>query len=113
MEAEAVSAPARWSAAARAKGVSGAYQGHRHSACDRRLGIGVWLGVALSTARGARASLGFAMFSLPSWPWHRLLVTSRREVRAESRVEKERAILTRAVMTRGRVTIADLAMRET
>jgi hypothetical protein len=42
-----------------------------------------------------------------------LLVTSRREVRAESRVEKERAILTRAVMTRGRVTIADLAMRET
>ncbi len=75
------------------------------------LGIGVWLGVALSDgSRSTGVALGFAMFSLPFLAVGiGLLVTSRREVRAESRVEKERAILN-AVMTRGRVTIADLAI---
>lgn len=75
------------------------------------LGIDVWLAAALfDGSRGTGVALGFVLFSLPFLAVGiGLLVASRREVRQESAVDKQRNILN-AVMTRGRVTIPDLAI---
>lgn len=75
------------------------------------LGVDAWLGSGL--AGGSRATgvaLGFVLFSLPFLAVGIYLVlSSRGEVKAESRADKERAILN-SVITRGRVTVADLAI---
>jgi hypothetical protein len=75
------------------------------------LGICVWLGTAAATgSRATGISLAFVLFALPFFAVGiYLLLMSRSEAKEESRADKERAILN-AVMTRGRVTIADLAI---
>ena len=56
------------------------------------------------------SALGFVLFSLPFLAVGiYLLLTSRGEVKAESKADKERAILN-SVMTRGKVSIPDLAI---
>ncbi len=77
------------------------------------LGISAWLVTGLIESKGEGASgyvLGLVLFSLP---WFAvslyLLLASRGEVREESKADKERTILS-AVMTRGRVSVADLAI---
>jgi hypothetical protein len=81
------------------------------------LGIAAWLVTGLveaaTTPGGPSASgyvLGLVIFSLP---WFAvslyLLLASRGEVREESKADKQRTILS-AVMTRGRVSLADLAI---
>lgn len=75
------------------------------------LGVGMWLAVALATgSRATGVTLGFVLFSLPFLAVGMyLLLSSRGELRAESRADKQRAILN-SVMTRGKVSIADLAI---
>ena len=77
------------------------------------LGISAWLVTGLVESGGEGASgyvLGLVLFSLP---WFAvslyLLLSSRGEVREESKADKQRTILS-AVMTRGRVSVADLAI---
>ena len=75
------------------------------------LGIDAWLGAGLASgSRGTGVALGFVLFSLPFLAVGiYLLLSSRGEVKAESKSDKERAILN-AVMTRGKVGIPDLAI---
>jgi hypothetical protein len=63
-----------------------------------------------SGSRATGVALGFVLFSLPFLAVGvYLLLSSRGEVKAESKADKERAILN-AVMTRGKVGIPDLAI---
>ena len=75
------------------------------------VGVDVWLATGLASgARATGVALGFVLFSLPFLAVGiYLLLSSRGEVKAENKAEKERAILD-AVTTRGRVTIPDLAI---
>ena len=75
------------------------------------LGIDVWLAVGLASgSRATGVALGFVLFSLPFLAVGiYLLMSSRGEIKAESKADKERAILN-SVMTRGRVGVADLAI---
>lgn len=79
------------------------------------IGFAAWLATGLVEASKANDPtsgyvLGLVLFSLP---WFAvslyLLLSSRGEIKEESKADKERAILS-AVMTRGRVTIPDLAI---
>lgn len=75
------------------------------------LGLCVWLGTSAATGSGAGGvSLAFVLFALPFFGVGAyLLMTSRGEIKAEGQADEERAILN-SVMTRGRVSIADLAI---
>jgi hypothetical protein len=75
------------------------------------LGVDVWLGTALASgSRATGISLAFVLISLPFLAVGiYFLMSSRGEVKAESKADKERAILN-SVMTRGKVTIPDLAI---
>lgn len=75
------------------------------------LGVDAWLGAGLASgSRGTGIALGFVLFSLPFLAVGiYLLLTARGEIREESKADKERAILN-SVMTRGKVSIADLAI---
>ena len=75
------------------------------------LGIDAWLAAGLASgSRGTGVALGFVLFSLPFLAVGiYLILTSKGEVKAESKADKERAILN-SVMTRGKVGIADLAI---
>lgn len=75
------------------------------------LGIDAWLAAGLASgSRGTGVALGFVLFSLPFLAVGiYLLLSSRGEIKAESKADKERAILN-SVMTRGRVSVADLAI---
>jgi hypothetical protein len=76
------------------------------------LGVAAWLVVGLTEATGSKAGyvLGLVLFSLPFFAVGLyLLLTSRGEIKAEGEADKERTILN-AVMTRGRVGVADLAI---
>lgn len=75
------------------------------------LGIDAWLGAGLASgSRATGVGLGFVLFSLPFLAVGiYLLMSSRGEIKAESKADKERAILN-SVMTRGRVSVADLAI---
>jgi hypothetical protein len=75
------------------------------------LGIDAWLGAGLATgSRATGVALGFVLFSLPFLAAGiYLLMSARGEIKEESKADKERAILN-AVMTRGRVSVADLAI---
>ena len=75
------------------------------------LGIDAWLGAGLASgSRATGVALGFVLFSLPFLAVGiYLLMSSRGEVKAESKADKERAILN-SVMTRGKVSVADLAI---
>lgn len=75
------------------------------------LGIDVWLGTALASgSRATGISLAFVLILLPFLAVGiYFLLSSRGEVKAESKADKERAILN-SVMTRGKVTIPDLAI---
>ena len=75
------------------------------------LGIDAWLAAGLASgSRATGVALGFVLFSLPFLAVGiYLLLTSKGEVKAESKADKERAILN-SVMTRGKVSIADLAI---
>jgi DNA-directed RNA polymerase subunit RPC12/RpoP len=79
------------------------------------LGIAAWLITGLVEATNQKTTisgyvLGLVLFCLP---WFAvslyLLMTSRGEIKEESKADKERTILG-AVMTRGRVSVADLAI---
>lgn len=78
------------------------------------LGVASWLitGLAEAGPNSPKAGyvLGLVLFSLPFVAVGLyLLLVSRGEVKAETKADKERLILN-AVMTRGRVSIADLAI---
>ena len=75
------------------------------------LGVDVWLGTALATgSRATGISLAFVLISLPFLAVGiYFLLSARGEVKAESKADKERAILN-SVMTRGKVSIPDLAI---
>jgi len=75
------------------------------------LGIDAWLGAGLASgSRATGVALGFVLFSLPFLAVGiYLLMSSRGEIKEESKADKERAILN-SVMTRGRVSVADLAI---
>ncbi|OFW61169.1 MAG: hypothetical protein A2133_10670 [Actinobacteria bacterium RBG_16_64_13] len=78
------------------------------------LGVASWLVVGLTElAPGASRAgyvLGLVLFSLPFIAVGLyLLLASKGEIKAESRADKQRTILN-AVMTRGRVSLADLAI---
>ena len=79
------------------------------------LGVAGWLGAGVAEAVRQDRSitghiLGFVLFSLPFLAVGLyLLLTSRGEVKAETKADKQRTILN-AVMTRGRVGVADLAI---
>ena len=75
------------------------------------IGVDIWLGTALASgARATGVSLAFVLISLPFLAVGvYFLLTGRGEVKAESSVDKERAILN-SVMTRGKVSIPDLAI---
>lgn len=75
------------------------------------LGIDAWLGAGLASgSRATGVALGFVLFSLPFLAVGIYLVmSSHGEIKAESKADKERAILN-SVMTRGKVGIADLAI---
>ncbi len=75
------------------------------------LGIDAWLAAGLASgSRATGVALGFVLFSLPFLAVGiYLLLTSKGEVKAESKADKERAILN-SVTTRGKVGIADLAI---
>jgi DNA-directed RNA polymerase subunit RPC12/RpoP len=79
------------------------------------LGFAAWLASGMAEAVSQERSitgyiLGLVLFSLP---WFAvslyLLLASRGEIKEESKADKERTILS-AVMTRGRVGVADLAI---
>jgi hypothetical protein len=75
------------------------------------IGIDAWLGAGLATgSRATGVALGFVLFSLPFLAAGiYLLLSARGEIKEESKADKERNILD-AVTTRGRVTLADLAI---
>ncbi len=76
------------------------------------LGVAAWLVVGLTEATGSKAGyvLGLVLFSLPFVAVGLyLLLVSKGEIKAETTADKERTILN-AVMTRGRVSVADLAI---
>jgi hypothetical protein len=75
------------------------------------LGVDVWLGTALASgSRATGISLAFVLVSLPFLAAGiYFLLTSRGEVKSESKADKQRAILN-SVMTRGKVSIPDLAI---
>lgn len=78
------------------------------------LGVAAWLFTGLAEAGENQPKagyvLGLVLFSLPFFAVGLyLLLVSRSEVRAETKADKQRVILN-AVMTRGRVSIADLAI---
>jgi hypothetical protein len=79
------------------------------------LGIAAWLITGLVEATNQKNSisgyvLGLAIFCMPFVAVALyLLLSSRGEIKEESKADKERAILG-AVMTRGRVSVADLAI---
>ncbi len=75
------------------------------------LGVDAWLAAGLASgSRATGVALGFVLFSLPFLAVGiYFLLSAKGEIKAESKADKERAILN-AVMTRGRVTIADLAI---
>jgi hypothetical protein len=79
------------------------------------LGVDAWLGAGTAEAVGEGRSitghiLGFVLFSLPFLAVGiYLLMISRGEARSESKADKQRTILN-AVTTRGRVSVADLAI---
>lgn len=75
------------------------------------LGIDAWLAAGLASgSRATGVALGFVLFSLPFLAVGiYLLLSSRGEIKAESKADKQRAILN-SVMTRGRVSVADLAI---
>lgn len=74
-------------------------------------GIAVWLGAGLATGKSVTGvALGFVLFSLPFFAVGAyFLMRSGGEIVAQSKADKERAVLN-AVMTRGRVGVADLAI---
>lgn len=76
------------------------------------LGVAAWLITGLVESTGSKAGyvLGLCLFSLPFFAVGLyLLLASRGEIKAEARVDAQRTILN-AVMTRGRVSVADLAI---
>ncbi len=78
------------------------------------LGVAAWLIVGLTELGEGQSRaghvLGLVLFSLPFVAvGFYLLLTSRGEIKAESRADKQRTILN-AVVTRGRVSLADLAI---
>jgi hypothetical protein len=75
------------------------------------IGIDAWLGAGLATgSRATGIALAFVLFSLPFLAVGiYLLLSARGEIKEESKADKERNILN-AVMTRGRVSVADLAI---
>jgi hypothetical protein len=76
------------------------------------LGVAAWLITGLLESDGSKAGyvLGLCLFSLPFFAVGLyLLLTSRGEIKTESRMDQQRTILN-AVMTRGRVSVADLAI---
>jgi hypothetical protein len=75
------------------------------------LGVDAWLAAGLASgSRATGVALGFVLFSLPFLAVGiYLLMSSRGEIKAESKADKERAILN-SVTTRGRVSVADLAI---
>jgi DNA-directed RNA polymerase subunit RPC12/RpoP len=74
-------------------------------------GVAVWLGAGLGEGRSASgAALGFVLFSLPFLAVGLyLLLQSKGEIAQQSKADKQRSILN-AVTTRGRVSVADLAI---
>ncbi len=75
------------------------------------LGVDAWLAAGLASgSRATGVALGFVLFSLPFLAVGvYLLMSSRGEIKAESKADKQRAILN-SVMTRGKVSVADLAI---
>jgi hypothetical protein len=76
------------------------------------LGVAAWLVTGLAESQGSKAGyvLGLCLFSLPFFAVGLyLLLTSKGEIKAESRMDQQRIILN-AVTTRGRVSVADLAI---
>jgi ribosomal protein L37AE/L43A len=78
------------------------------------LGVAAWLVTGLVERPEGRSAagyvLGLCLFSLPFFAVGLyLLLVSRGEVKAESRADTQRIILN-SVMTRGRVSVADLAI---
>ena len=78
------------------------------------LGVAAWLITGLTELAPGQSKaghvLGLVLFSLPFFAVGLyLLLVSKGEVKAESRADKERTILN-AVTTRGRVSLADLAI---
>lgn len=78
------------------------------------LGVAAWLVVGLTELNPGESKagyvLGLVLFSLPFFAVGLyLLLTSRGEIKAETRADTQRTILN-AVMTRGRVGVADLAI---
>lgn len=76
------------------------------------VGVAAWLITGLVEATGSKAGfvLGLCLFSLPFFAVGLyLLLVSRGEVKAESRADTQRIILN-SVTTRGRVSVADLAI---
>lgn len=75
------------------------------------VGIAVWLGAGLATGKSVTGvALGFVLFSLPFFAVGAyFLMRSGGEIVQQTKADKERAILN-AVMTRGRVGVADLAI---
>jgi len=78
------------------------------------LGVAAWLVVGLTELSEGQSRaghvLGLVLFSLPFFAVGLyLLLVSRGEVKAETQADKQRTILN-AVMTRGRVSVADLAI---
>ncbi len=79
------------------------------------LGVAAWLAAGVAEAVRQDRSitghiLGFVLFSLPFLAVGLyLLLTSRGEIKDETKADKQRTILN-AVMTRGRVSVADMAI---
>ncbi len=76
------------------------------------LGVAAWLITGMVESDGSKAGyvLGLCLFSLPFFAVGLyLLLTSRGEIKTETRMDQQRIILN-AVMTRGRVSIPDLAI---
>lgn len=78
------------------------------------LGVAAWLIVGLAERAPGQSMagyvLGLVLFSLPFFAVGLyLLLASRGEIKAETQADKQRTILN-AVMTRGRVSVADLAI---
>ena len=75
------------------------------------LGVAVWLGSGLATGKSVTGvALGFVLFSLPFLAVGAyFILQSKGEIVQQTKADKQRAILN-AVMTRGRVGIADLAI---
>lgn len=74
-------------------------------------GVALWLAAGLASGRSVEGvTLGFALFSLPFLAVGLyLLLQSKGEIQQQTKADKERAILN-AVTTRGRVSLADLAI---